>query len=178
MPESSAVHMDRQRKILGQSLPAQNLRWIAADDWHLTLRFLGDISEDNLAFLIDFLAESASICPCIQWTGSKFSYLPSSGRPKVLAIEGDVSPALSQLVSRLQSYAIAGAKPSQYTQFRPHVSLVRIGSSEQQLPIDIAGLSATPLSIRFTEMALYRSQLSVNGSIYDELGVWPLKGGE
>lgn len=168
--------MDRYRITLGQSLPAQSIRWIAPKNWHLTLRFLGDISDTVLTDLNDFLAETASITPTICWTGSRLSYLPSSNRPKVMAIEGDSSEALERLASVVHSKHIEGAQAFDYPLFRPHVSLIRFGSAKNSFKGELRGLIEEPISIQFTEMALYRSRLSKSGSIYEELGVWSLNG--
>lgn len=176
MPESSVAEMDRHRITLGQSLPAQSIRWIAPENWHLTLRFLGDISDTVLADLSDFLAETASKTPAICWSGSKLSYLPRSKRPKVMAIEGDASEALGRLASAIHSKDIEGAQAFDYPRFRPHVSLIRFGSTQNSFKGDLGGLLEEPIYIQFTEMALYRSQLSEMGSRYEELGVWSLDG--
>lgn len=170
------AEMDRCRDTLGHSLPAQRIRWIAPENWHLTLRFLGDVSDTVLADLNDFLAKTASRAPTICWTGSRLSYLPSSKRPKVMAIEGDASEALGRLASAIHSKDIEGAQAFDYPRFRPHVSLVRFGSTEKSFPDELDDFFEESISIQFTEMALYRSQLSEAGSIYQELGVWPLNG--
>ena len=55
--------IDQVCRQLRQSLPGAPIRWVPVKNIHLTLKFLGDVSEGNLAPIYDVLKGEAKKLP-------------------------------------------------------------------------------------------------------------------
>src|SRR5215213_6745918 len=73
------------------------VRWTAAENMHLTLKFLGDVSQPNMAFLIQMLRTQADLVNpfAIQLAG--LGTFPSPKRPRVIYIGIQAPAALGAL---------------------------------------------------------------------------------
>lgn len=103
-----------------------DVRWTAEEQLHLTLRFLGDIEEDQTEALVARLAEvrlQKFLLP-LEGVGS----FPAKGPPRVLWCGvGKGHPILYQLRQRVDDAVLACGIPADLRTFHPHVTLARCG---------------------------------------------------
>jgi 2'-5' RNA ligase len=98
-------------------------------DLHVTVQFLGDTPQEDLAPLGEALREAASAVPPIEVTYGGLGAFPNAQRPRVLWAgvrepEGqDLLPALARAVGR--SLQGLGYRPERRA-FHAHVTLVRV----------------------------------------------------
>lgn len=154
----------------GRLVPEENL--------HVTLAFLDDQPECALEALHAALAEIRGDGVALTFSGVDVR----GGRKPVLIWSGvEASAPLVQLQARVQAAAHCAGITLPRRRFRPHVTLSRI---RRTAPVDPARLGAWlarqgafragPFPV--ARFGLFRSDLTPDGPIYDQLAPYPLAG--
>lgn len=144
--------------------PSQHLRWIAADNLHLTLVFLGRLSaahvEDTCTLMGKVAARFKEFDIKFNWV----SLFPQGRHPKVLAALPEHSEALHKLQFSLAQGLQALALYKQERTYRPHVTLARCTRA-------IADLEPLTMAFNYTatELHLYQSEQTNAGVRYRSL---------
>ncbi|MEM8580144.1 MAG: RNA 2',3'-cyclic phosphodiesterase [Pseudomonadota bacterium] len=143
----------------GRAVPEENL--------HLTLAFLGDVSETVLDELHFELSRLRSPAPCVQFTG--LAVYPAT-RQKLIVIEVNDDPHLASFAKQITTVARGTGLALPRRRFRPHVTLTRGRSVPSDLPV-----FRTPVpQFEATEFCLYRSTLSEGGARHEVLAAYSL----
>src|SRR5688572_6795197 len=95
------------------------IRWVAPPLLHLTLRFLGEVSEEQLP-AIQGAMTAAARAPSFTVAPSGLGFLPSATRPRVVYM-GLSASALSSVVEALEQGLIAAGLPAADRPFLPHI---------------------------------------------------------
>jgi RNA 2',3'-cyclic 3'-phosphodiesterase len=143
------------------------LRWTTDDQWHVTIRFLGQMISDRL--LIERLESvaagsrllTATLGPAPTALGDRVWVLPVHGLDGLAA---DVEEATAELVP-----------PTGRRRFRGHLTLARA-----RRPASLIGLSTAEIGGTWTvdALTLVASHLRPDGARYEVIERWPLaKGG-
>jgi 2'-5' RNA ligase len=157
----------------------EDLRWTSRELWHITLAFLGEVSEDRLDRLVPRLERAARRHLVFSLSLAGAGAFPSQARANVLwsGLSGD-RKALGELAMSVSAGARrAGAPaPDEGRRYRPHVTLARC-----RMPADVrsivAGLSGYQgPAWAVEEIYLIRSTLDGQPR-YEALGTWKLKTG-
>lgn len=143
----------------------ENLRWLAPQNLHLTLAFLGWIKEEKIVKIKDILRESVNEVSTPFFVNlTKVSLGPDSKRPRLVWAEGRTNNEFSHFVEKLKQELIsAGIFVDQKHLFRPHLTLARAKNKELfgkkiEEKID--------LTFRIEEIALMESKLKKGGARY------------
>jgi RNA 2',3'-cyclic 3'-phosphodiesterase len=152
------------------------VRWVAPDNIHLTLKFLGEVQADRIPALIGALETASQGLPPMTLTVRGLGCFPNSRRPSVIwaGLEGDV-PALLEFERRVQEAFSGLGFPREPRAFSPHLTLGRI-NREARPPeraaigqlierLDVQGLGF----IAAKEVQLFKSDLKPRGPIYSTL---------
>jgi 2'-5' RNA ligase len=165
------------RKAIGSSL----VRWVPAQNIHLTLKFLGGVSPANLDMLIQMLRAEADSCPAFDIQLGGLGSFPSHKSPRVIYMGIQAPAGLEALYHGIQSAAARLGYEPESRSFLPHLTIGRVRqnatSSEQQkirraldeIKIDSLGTA------RVDSVHLYKSDLKPGGSVYTRLYSAPLK---
>jgi 2'-5' RNA ligase len=152
------------------------LRFTRAEQLHVTLKFLGNVSRSDIPELAAIGARLAAECPIIE---TRWSGVIAFGRPnraRALVVEIAAHPALSRLADELEAavepLGIAGEERA----FRPHVTLARIKRPGNARDL-LEAARLVPLALSFAELRFYESALSSDGGVYTVLQASPLAGG-
>jgi len=152
------------------------VRWTKEDNLHLTLKFLGDITETQVGEISSALSILADATPRFPFSLKGLGGFPSSraarivwvgaetGRENVTTLQRSLETELSPL----------GFKPES-REFSPHLTIGRIRS-----PLDVIAIAATPFESEVFDiksLVLFKSTLYPAGPIYDSLGEFLLAGG-
>lgn len=155
-------------------------RWVAAENLHLTVAFLGDQPDDRLGPLVASLAGGCrGVAPFEAALGEAGSF-PDRGRARVAWIAFVAPAAALERLERAISGACraAGAAPAGRTRFHPHVTLARCrggwGRTARRrwataVPPGLGG--AFPVG----EATLFESRLAPDGARYRPLARLPLE---
>ena len=165
------------RRVLGTSL----IRWVAVENLHLTLKFLGDVSPASLDMLTQMLRAEADLIPAFDMQISGLGTFPGPKRPRVLFIGIQAPPALEALNRGIESACTRLGYASERHGYSPHLTVGRVRpdiSPEGQQKIRTA-LAQTVIdslgTARVDSVHLYKSELKPTGSVYTKLFSAPLK---
>ncbi|WP_108461750.1 RNA 2',3'-cyclic phosphodiesterase [Devosia naphthalenivorans] len=149
-------------------------RWIDADNYHITLRFIGDVdgqTADEVAQSLDRLSNSMPF-------DVRLTHLGTFGGDKPRALYAGVEP--SESLTRLQAaqervLQRAGLAP-EGRKFVPHVTLARLrGGNAMEVARFISEAGRfEPLSFPVGRFVLYSSRDSVGGGPYVVEQSYPL----
>jgi 2'-5' RNA ligase len=152
-------------------------RWIDVENYHLTLRFIGDVEghvADEVANALDRVRR-----PGFDLT---LSGVGAFGSKKPHSVYAGVapSPELNALQGEIDRICNRVGAPSDQRKFTPHVTLARLRNSGS---MDIASyLSArgnfSTMPFRVSRFVLMSSRDSVGGGPYVVEEAWPLGGVE
>jgi RNA 2',3'-cyclic 3'-phosphodiesterase len=140
------------------------LRWTTPDQWHVTLRFLGQVPEEDavvgaLAGLSSSPAVDASVGPQVDRFDQRVLQLPVAG---LVTLAADVVRATAHL-----------GQPPEDRPFSGHLTLARVAKSAR---VDLRPLTGSPLAAawRVHELCLVESRLSSAGARYSVIARVPL----
>lgn len=148
-------------------------RWIDVENYHMTLRFIGDIEghlADEIASALDRVRR-----PAFQLALSGVGAF-GSRKPHAVWAGAEPSPDLNALQAEIERICQRLGVPADPRKFSPHVTLARLRNPN---PLDVAkylsahgGFSAAPFKVgRFVLMS---SRNSVGGGPYVVEEAWPL----
>jgi RNA 2',3'-cyclic 3'-phosphodiesterase len=155
-----------------------DVRWVAPGNIHLTLKFFGNVPDDEIETLAAAARQVAAESAPLQLQVTLAGAFPSLNAPRVvwLGLGGDLVP-LTQLFYRLEkAYATLG-HPPEGRAFNPHLTLGRVKSPANRerlarLLAKLPPLNWPPFEVK--ELILFQSVLSPQGSKYTALKVIPL----
>ena len=168
---------------------APDARWVRPESMHITLKFIGEKSEQAVGEIKQALETVGSGAVEIRFRGHGF--FPTAKAPRVFWIGIEAGPQLASLASAVDEKMVSLRIPKEEHVFSPHLTLARRagGSGSQRLrKLDVPNssfqrlqekLSAMP-ALEFGTMTahdffLYQSQLSRGGSQYTKLSAFALQ---
>ncbi len=150
-------------------------RWISPENYHLTLRFIGDIDDrtaNEVADLLDFVERPSfelSFTGLDQFGGRK---------PRAIFASVQASPVLSELQAEHERLMQRIGLPPEGRRFTPHVTLARLRDASV---LEVADFLSTrggfpPISFPVSRFVLYSSRASQGGGPYIVEADYPLRG--
>jgi RNA 2',3'-cyclic 3'-phosphodiesterase len=180
IPDAVGQKLSRWQQDLAPEIPG--CRWVESQPLHITLAFLGDVSNRDLNDLC--LAVAAAVEPFdrIELRVERLGAFPSPGRPRVVwagVTAKDLGPLLALQEAVVRAATQAGYRPDD-PRFHPHVTLGRL-KSERGVRCDLTELilrqqveSAGTFPV--VEVVTYASTLEPRGASYAPLNRARLKG--
>ncbi|HVM70226.1 MAG TPA: RNA 2',3'-cyclic phosphodiesterase [Anaerolineales bacterium] len=160
---------------LRSALPSPLVRWVARQNVHLTLKFLGDVSPDNLKRLAETLkVESGSLEP-FDISVAGLGAFPSQKRARVIWIGLDAPPALLTLQHEVDAVAAQLGYPREERPFSPHLTIGRVAqnASASDLQRIRTALEAVKVGVlgsaHVQAIHIFKSDLRPGGSVYSLL---------
>jgi len=147
------------------------VKWVARENIHITLRFIGEIEKDKLSQIVDNVDNNIRGIGKIKLELSQTGYFGKKF-PRVLwvGLDGDVDK-LEQIHERIElACRGAGIEPDD-KKFSPHITIGRVKSpSHTKELIEAIGEIEIPcLTFETCELALFKSTLTPEGPIYNVL---------
>jgi len=175
LPPMLQSQLDIISRQLREVLPAVPVRWVPVKNIHLTLKFLGNIREENLGALKDSLNAEASRHNSFEFGLGLLGAFPNINQPRVIWVGVTAAKELKELARGIENQAKSLGYPAEERPFSPHLTLGRVGrqvsnqeirriaDAVQTLKIEAAGTT------RVSEIHLYRSDLNPVGAVYTRL---------
>lgn len=173
---------------LGQHSHTRGVTWCRAEQLHITLKFLGEVSEARVADIAAALAAAARRASPFELRLSALGAFPARGRPRVLwcgvADAGGACAALAALVE--SACETLGFAPESRP-FTAHVTLARArGPGGESALRELLEVEARTKSKVFADaepfevsrLVLFESRLAVGGARYVPAATAPLCGAE
>lgn len=173
------------RLFLGLPWPAENLgdlasrakvwegrsalRPVSADNWHVTLRFLGETPDDLVPSLTTLMQDWAKNKGPMTFVDRGWSCFGSYEAPRVVLLQLEAMPVVTKAVAALHKALDTAGFPGDGKLWKPHVT-VAYGKGENPgvWPEEAKG-GRPPLV--FKKVVLFESTLGPDGSTYRELSV-------
>lgn len=181
IPSSIRQAIDSETESLRAALGRDLVRWVPAENMHLTLKFIGDVSPANVDMLAKMLTAETETCAPFSLTVGGLGSFPTPRRARVIWIGIQAPAALTSLQHGLESAAARLGYEEEARPFSPHLTLGRvrqpIGATDQQ-KVRVA-LEKTQVgalgTAEVTAVHLFKSDLKPSGAEYTCLFSAPLK---
>jgi RNA 2',3'-cyclic 3'-phosphodiesterase len=149
-----------------------DMRWTRVEGWHLTLKFLGDISRDQVAPILGVLSQALRTEPPFRVVAQGLGAFPNLRRPRVVWA-GIHGAGLQTLSEKIETALMSLDFPSEEREFTPHLTLGRVRSLrgwEQVLAIMKEHDHTRFGESEINQVTLYQSDLRPDGAVYRPLG--------
>ena len=170
----------RQMSTVRAEFGDKAVRWIPAPNLHLTLKFLGDVEETQVASMRGALRKALSDTAGFRVTARGLGVFPDARRPRVLWV-GLTAPELPLVASRVERAVEVFGVERATNPFRPHATIGRWRRPDPRrggLQDELARWRNREFGeFRIDEVTLFRSTLQPGGAVYSALEVFPLKPG-
>jgi len=150
-------------------------KWVDPGNFHLTLRFIGEIDEGTAADVDEALLRLKARPFSLQLAGVGVF---GGDKPRQLWVGVEREPALANLQAKIETALIRVGLPPEPRKFAPHVTLARLREPKradiQQFLAAQAQFRAEPLRVdRFSLIASYPTKA---GSVYEDQADYELRG--
>ena len=162
---------------------APQLKWVNSANFHLTVKFLGEIPDKSLQNVFDAVIKSANEAEPFDLSFSGVGVFGSPIKPRVVWV--GITEGAEQLGSlaesvdmHLQTVGFAGEERP----FKAHLTLARSGREEKSMPEVFRSAIRESAGLEFGKsrvdsLVVMRSELRPNGPKYTPMGVFKLHNG-
>ena len=156
--------------------PLPRANWVSAGNLHLSLRFIGEVDDEQAA---DIDAELARIdAPAFELSLAGVGEFGSGERVRTLWLGIEPSLPLVALHAKVDNALRRAGLPPDGRRFAPHVTLARLKNAPQAriapFIADHCGFRAQPITVN--RFVLYSSILARHGPTYTAERAYPLAG--
>jgi len=175
-----SAQVDRLRPL------SKAVTWVPSNNLHVTLQFLGDQTEQQLAEVTRALEEVASGVPAFTLGLRGMGAFPNLEHPRTMWVgTSDGAPDVRSLQSRVAEALARRGIPIETRVWQAHVTIGRIPDEKRWRREGIAEIRSGLIrgaamifgSTPVTSIALMRSDLFPSGARYTDIGVVPLSSG-
>ncbi len=158
---------------------AADVKWVRPEGIHLTLKFLGSVSHENLEKIAEAITPVVATYEPFHLTAHGVGCFPSSRNPRVVWIGlGDQGEKVSRLQREIEAKTAELGFPPEGRPFKPHLTLGRVRSPrkkdtliamlEKKSQIDLGPFLAD-------KVILFRSDLRPDGAVYTKIHEFLMK---
>ena len=159
-----------------------DVTWVNPEQLHLTLKFLGDVTDAQRAAIDEGMRQVAAAHRRFTARAQALGAFPPGRAPRIVwAGVHDPGRAMCGLAGAIEAQAEAAGVPREARGFSPHVTLGRVRSPRGVEDLVRAIRSASwpgSSSWTVTAVTLFQSVLDARGARYTMLAEHPLAGGE
>jgi len=142
-------------------------KWVKKENLHLSLKFLGETSEDKLEKIKEIISKTSQNFSSLEISTQNFGFFPNENYPRVFFVNTDKEEELKKIVSFLED-KLEEIGFEKENRFKSHITLARFRSLKN---IDVLKKELKNISIslrfNFTEICLFKSTLTFDSPIYE-----------
>ena len=152
---------------------AIRINWVAPENLHVTLQFLGNVPDEVLPQVLSIASEVAIQTPAFGFPVRQVACVPPTGPVRMLWVRvGDPTGRMTELHGELSTALTPLGLKGQSRSFKPHITLARAKSTRSlgrirkavaQLPRGDFG------TVDCAELVAYASVLTPTGPVYTAL---------
>jgi 2'-5' RNA ligase len=173
LPDSVHAALAEAQQAFRSACP--EARWTRPEGIHLTLKFLGEISDTQTKQVVEALARIGRFEPFhVEVQG--FGFFPQARRTRVFWAGVEAPPALGELAARVEGEMEKLGFARENRAFTPHLTLARfqIPRPQPALEAAVARQGAASLGgFEASEFFLFESKLSPKGAQYRKVVRFP-----
>lgn len=150
---------------------ADNIRWQPPRQLHITLKFLGAISEEDLQLLKSELADLSQ--PSFALRLSQWGTFPEKGQPSVIWVGVEPGQKITALHEKVENICSALGFDADERPFVPHITLGRPKNATRK---QVSSIMRDPEPVEFLirHFGIYKSELSPEGARHSLIKKYPL----
>ncbi|MFN8413350.1 MAG: RNA 2',3'-cyclic phosphodiesterase [Anaerolineales bacterium] len=175
IPTETQNTIIKQTLRLKQTLGEDVVRWIPAQNLHLTLKFLGDLAPTHVEFVKQGIKQIAESTSSFDMQIGGLGAFPNTKMPRVLWIGLHTPSALTTLQKNIEETASRLGFKKEMRAFSSHLTIGRV--KQNIVPQEIQNIRRALETIqlgnigtaRVNSVHLYKSDLNPTGSIYTKL---------
>jgi len=150
-------------------------RWVPRENWHVTLKFLGQTWPRLEGWVRERVGHAATAAAPVATRLTTLGSFPSRGRARVLwAGLGDEAGGLAKIATALDD-ALRREFDPETRPFAPHLTMAR-SDPPLRLPQGFAERPLDPAGFTVDRIVLFRSHLGRPAPRYEALETFPLSG--
>ena len=161
---------------------APDVKWVAPENFHVTMKFLGSVREDELAEVCAAVEEAVSPFSPFELSISGLGAFPSPARARVVWIGIEKGrEQLSGLASAIDERLAGLGFEKEDKAFKAHVTIGRVKTSRflKKLAEEIGSVDADNLGTQqVSSVVIMQSELLREGPVYSPLSVCKLSEGD
>ncbi|MFC1921912.1 RNA 2',3'-cyclic phosphodiesterase [Chloroflexota bacterium] len=164
--------IDQMSLDLRSRLEKVPVRWVPAENIHLTLKFLGNVSTANLEMLKEIMGNVVSNHHECDISVGGIGAFPKTHNPRVIWVGMEVPQELISLQHNIEIETARLGYSREHRPFSPHLTFGRVSRNASSQDVraiaeildsyKVGFLGAT----RITSVYLYRSDLKPDGAVY------------
>jgi RNA 2',3'-cyclic 3'-phosphodiesterase len=158
-----------------------DVKWVEPHNLHLTLKFLGDVHQQEIVQVCQAMARGAADVEPFELDVRGAGAFPNPARPRTVWLgAGDGGEPMVVLHDRIEAALAKLGYREEHRRFQPHLTIGRVrgvGAGIAELGALLqqhADFAAGRMTV--AKVALFASTLTPNGPIYELLGTAPLGG--
>jgi 2'-5' RNA ligase len=172
LPDTVKDEIEKAQREMRGALRGNFMRWTKREQFHLTLKFLGNVAEARAAELIEILRTTCASFKAMRLRAKRVGFFPDARFPRVAWVGvSDEGNELVQLQAAIETAVTNFTNEKAEKRFMGHVTLARIQGIRRQQAETLSKL-ATGMVNRFfgewtaNEVELIRSELFSGGARY------------
>jgi 2'-5' RNA ligase len=180
VPEEVKDAIERTQSELRQQLPRAGVSWTKRAQFHLTLKFLGNIPAGSVKVLVDSVQSACAGVPTLGLQAKGIGCFPNGKSPRVVWVGvQDDRNLLPDLQRTIDGAVREFTEQKAEGRFTGHVTLGRVKHLDRSEAATLGSLVARRAETVFggwtgDEVEIIRSELSSGGSRYTTLAKAPL----
>jgi len=156
-----------------------DVKWVEPENVHITLKFLGNIPEEKIAYFAEKVEKAAFLTRSFEMVLEGTGAFPGWGYPKVIWIGiGEGNKEIKGLAKSVEDVLAEEGFEKENRPFSPHVTIgrVRTGKNRSRLKEIAESLEIKAVTSSVSRIILFRSDLSPKGPAYTPLATIDLRG--
>ena len=152
-----------------------DVRWTRPENFHLTLKFLGDVSIANLELLTEMIEKEISSHRQFDISVGGSGAFPNIRQPHVVWVGVEAPPELSAIQNGIEVTTSRLGYSREERAFSPHLTLGRVSRNATSLDVKKISIVLETNKIGFLgatcveKVYLYRSDLQPAGAVYTQI---------
>ncbi|HLC70167.1 MAG TPA: RNA 2',3'-cyclic phosphodiesterase [Patescibacteria group bacterium] len=174
LPPVISTEVERIQREIQRFNPRALVRWTDPSVWHVTLLFLGEVEEGSVSVIKEAIDESlkGELAPLVALNG--FVGFPNLLQPQVVGLSlKDITGRAWVIQSNVKRRLLVKKIILDEKKWQPHITLLRVKDRISNLK-GLEEISIPELSFTFNQLVLYRSSLTANGPVYQEIVTYSL----
>jgi len=180
IPPDVGGEIARAQARMQREAPPGAIRWTRPEQFHVTLKFLGDVPADQSAALENAVAPICAASPALSLSADGIGFFPNASKPRVIwAGARDASGQLSALHRRIDE-AVRWLAPAERPEtFTGHITLGRFKPGHHASIPKLVALAADARARHFgdweaREVEIVRSELTATGAVHTPIATFSL----
>jgi 2'-5' RNA ligase len=166
---------------LKKTLSIPLVRWVASQNVHLTLKFIGAVSPANLKRCAEAMEREVCGYESFSISIGGLGAFPTPHRARIIWIGLENNPSLRTLLDAIDKVTARLGYPTEQHPFSPHLTIGRIRKNVSREDLAQIGITIEKTMVeslgafQVDAVQIYKSDLLPDGPVYTRLYSLPLK---